>query len=93
MVVVKPLEEYGKKSVNGENAKGATLKKGGGFELFSTNVVEFEKPGVVFVEFGGCSGDLCREANGRKKLVGESRVNSVETFASVVREAGVFMIE
>ena len=69
------------------------MKKSNGFELFATDIVEFEKPGVLCVEFGGCGGDLCWEANGGEELVGEGGMDSVETLTSVVREAGVFVVE
>ena len=61
--------------------------------MFSANVVEFEKSGVLFVELVGCVGDLDGEADGGEELVGEGGVDSVETLTSVVREAGVFVVE
>ena len=61
--------------------------------MFATNVVKFEKPGVLCVEFGCSSGDLCREANVGKELIGEGGMDSVKALASVVREPGVFVVE
>ena len=61
--------------------------------MFSTNVVEFEKPGVGIVEFASGVNDLCGVADGSEKLVSEGGVNSIKAFASVVGEARVFVVE
>ena len=65
------------------------MKQGGGFELFATNVVKFEKPGVLCVEFGGCIGDLRGEANVGEKLVGEGGVDTVKALAPIIGESCV----
>jgi hypothetical protein len=69
------------------------LEKGSGFELLAADVVKFEKPGVLGVEFGCGSGDLCREADADEEFVGKGGVDTIKTLTSVVGEACVFMVK
>ncbi len=55
--------------------------------------LKIEKSVVGAIEFVGGVNDLCGVADGCEKLVGEGGVDSIEAFASIVREARVFVAE
>ena len=87
--MVEPLKEDGEKGVDGKNAEWTTLKQGGGFELFAANVIEFEKTGVLRIEFGGCIGDLRGEAYVGEELVGEGGVDTIKALTPIIGESCV----